>query len=331
MKSQRLALLLFLIIACGTLCSGTIPLANLLHNLKEHFSLWGRPWNPLLDERLPRLIVLLLSGASVAVAGAVSQALFQNPLATPGILGIQLGGSLAALLVLIWGFHLPYPFSLPLAAFIGCFGTLLLLYRISKQYGGMQLHLLILTGLSLSTLLVAIQGALLYSLRNEWQLLQTIAEWEAGSSADRSWLHVALLLPPTILGLACCWGSRKELNLLSLGEEEARNLGVEVEKLRWKLFLSVALLSAGALSALGTVAFLGLLLPHLIRKVSGPNHQTLIPLCAVWGGLTLSGLDLLLRTFELHWLSVGNISAVLGALFFFFLLLEQARVRSSYA
>jgi len=178
-------------------------------------------WNPLADERLPRLIILICTGASLAVSGAVMQSLFHNPLASPSVIGISTGGCLAVVMIFIFDLRFTYPYALPLAAFTGCFLTLCLVYALSQLQSGNHLTNLILTGISISTFLIAIQGLLLYSLRNHWQLIQTISEWEAGSTIDRSWQYVHMQLPLTLVGLCGCWIYREELNLLSLGEEEA--------------------------------------------------------------------------------------------------------------
>lgn len=282
-------------------------------------------WNPLLDERIPRLIVLICTGAALASSGAVMQSMFHNPLASPSVLGISSGGCLSVVLVFIFDLRFTYPYALPLAAFIGCFITLCLVYSLSRWQGGRHLTNLILTGIAISTLFIAIQGLLLYALRDRWQLIQTITEWEAGSTIDRSWQHVHMQLPLTLVGLWGCWIYREELNILALGEEEAINLGVDVKRVRWRLFLCISLLTGGALAAVGMVAFFGLILPHIIRRLQGPDHFTLIPLCIVAGGTILTLLDFCLRFFGLYDVSIGNLSAIIGGLFFLFLLFRPQK------
>lgn len=277
-------------------------------------------WNPLLDERIPRLIVIICSGASLAVAGAVMQSLFHNPLASPNILGISCGGGLLVVLVFIFELHLHYPFAIPIAAFIGCLGTLLFVYSLSRHDTGVQLNTLIITGIAVSSLLFAVQEALLYAFRDHWILIQTLTEWEAGSTLDRDWKHVHMQLPLTLIGLYGCWFYRSEIDIIALGEEEAKNLGVEVDKVRWRLFLCVALLTGGAIASVGMIAFFGLVLPHLIRYVQGPSNHHLIPLCILIGSAAFAAMDLILRVLEIHFLSIGTISAMLGGVFFLILL-----------
>lgn len=284
-------------------------------------------WNALLDERLPRLIVLACTGASLAVSGAVMQSLLNNPLAAPSVLGISSGSSLLVLIVLITGFHQANPWSIPAAAIIGALGVLLLITLLWKKSHDRPFSDLILLGIALSTLLLTIQGALLYAYRDHWQLIQTVTEWEAGSSYDRSWKHVNMQLPLVIVGLAICWIRRNEINLLGLGQEEALTLGVDVTAVRWSLIFSISLLTGGSIAALGSIPFFGLIMPHLLRKLQGPNHRTLIPLCIVGGAVTLIIFDDLLRLLGYQTLTIGNLSAVCGGIFFLGLLLKRNPMR----
>lgn len=308
-----------------TLINGEMPWENVWKGSLLRFQGQSLAWNPLLDERIPRLIVLICTGASLAVSGAVMQSMFHNPLASPSVLGISSGGCLSVVLVFIFNLRFTHPYALPLAAFIGCFVTLCLVYSLSRWQEGKHLTNLILTGIAISTLIIAIQGLLLYALRDRWQLIQTITEWEAGSTIDRSWQHVHMQLPLTIVGLWGCWVYREELNILALGEEEASNLGVDVKRVRWRLFLCISLLAGGALAAVGMIAFFGLVLPHIVRRLQGPDHLILIPLCMVAGAAILTLFDFCLRFFELHDVSIGNLSAIIGGIFFLFLLFRPQK------
>lgn len=330
--TPAIALLFFFLLfgSVSTLLNGAIPLNLVLEGIWERFSAGTNHWNPLLDERLPRLIVVICTGASLAVSGTVLQALFHNPLASPSILGMSCGGTLLVTLIMIMKWHIAYPYSIPLAAISGCLITLLVVYGLSKRNGEIQITTLILTGIAISTLLLAIQGAITYALRDQWQLIQTLTEWEAGSTFDRSWKHVHMQLPISFVGLYGCWIYRRELNILTLGEEEAKNLGVEVNRVRWRLFLCVALLTGGALAAVGLIAFFGLVLPHVIRKLAGPNNCRLIPLNMLAGSTTLVLLDLFLRVFSIHSFSIGNISTILGGFFFLTLLINLGKDPSRF-
>lgn len=316
---------LLVVLSIATLMIGDTPWNIVWHDVVDRVFQVSHQWNPLLDERAPRLIVLLCTGASLAVSGAVMQALFQNPLASPGVLGVTAGGSLCVLFIILSGFHIAYPFLIPIGAVGGCFFTMLLVYGLAKHHGGGLMTTIILTGIAISVVFMSVQGALLYSLRENWHLIQLITEWEAGSTADRTWQHVHMQFPLTLVGLWGCWRYRQEINMLTLGEDEARNLGVEVDKVRWRLFLCVSLLTGGALAGLGMIAFFGLILPNMIRKIKGPDHRSVIPIAMVGGSVILLALDLGLRIFAVHAFSIGNLSAILGGAFFLFILFGSRR------
>jgi iron complex transport system permease protein len=327
MKNSFFYLLLFMLLSLSlyTLFAGDTPWTLVWEGTKFRLQGSSQEWNPLLDERIPRLIVILCTGASLAVAGVVMQSLFQNPLASPSVLGITLGGNVLAILVLIFGLATHLPFALPGAAVTGCLLTLFLVYFLGQIQVDNPLNSLILIGVAVSTIFAAFHSLLLYAFRDQWQLIQTITEWEAGSTFDRQWQHVHMQLPLTLIGLGGCWIYREELNLMALGDEEAKNLGVDTNKVRWRLFLCVALLTGGALAAMGIIPFFGLILPHLMRTLQGSNHIRLIPACLLGGALSLMSLDVLLRFFSIRFLSIGNCSALIGALFFliFFLRSQQ--------
>ena len=307
-----------------TLWYGSLPWGILWPHTLERIQLIHTEWNPLLDERLPRLLILIATGASLTVSGCVVQSLFRNPLASPAILGISSGGSLAVVIVYLLGLQTIYSYSIPLAAFLGSFLTLISVYSLAKKNDWMDLQHLILAGLAISTMLVAFQGTILYALRDQWYLIQTITEWESGSSIERTWKHVHMQMPLTLVGLWGCWYYREEIDILALGEEEAKNLGVEVEQVRWRLFLCIALLTSGAIAALGNIGFFGLVLPNLLRNFYGPYQKNLIPLSILLGSFLLLMIDFNLRFFDLHFLTIGNLSAILGGIFFIFLLLQSS-------
>ncbi len=316
-----------ILLLCSAACilfSGEVPFSIVWEGMLDRFSgAVGAGWNPLLDERLPRLIVIFSSGAALAVSGAVMQSLFHNPLASPSGLGISSGGSLLVVLVFVMELEFTHPYTVPIAAVLGCLLTLFFVYALSSRLGGLHMPTLILTGIAISTLLIAIQGGILYALRDRWQLIQLLTEWEAGSTIDRTWVHVHMQLPLTIIGLIGCLYYRKEIDMLALGEEEAMSLGVEVRKVRGHLFFCVALLTGGALAGVGIIAFYGLVLPHLMRRIVGPSHRHLIPMCILGGSSLLACMDITLRQLHLTSFSIGNVSAVIGGLFFLSLMLDK--------
>jgi iron complex transport system permease protein len=225
------------------------------------------------------------------------------------------------------GWQLTYPFAVAIFAFVGAVVTLCTVYLLSRHSAGT--HTLVLTGLALGTFLLAVEGALLYMFRDRYSLIQLWMEWSAGSFIDRSWVHVHQQLPLTIIGITGSLRYRKELNLLSLGDEEALNLGVDVNRIRWRLFLFVALLTAGSLAGCGIIPFFGLVLPHLIRLYSGADHRILLPACCFFGASLLLFMELTLRQFSVHALTIGQLSAFFGGLFYLTMVVRRDAFRRS--
>lgn len=322
MRYIFLLVLLLLGVSVLTLCWGP-------NNL--HFLGTGSPhWNPVFDQRLPRLIILITTGASLAASGAVMQSLFQNPLAAPSVLGISFGGSLLVVIVSALDLHFYSPYAIPSAAFIGSLATLFLVYSLSRTPEGCSPTTLILSGIAISTVFLACQSALLYALKDRWQLILALTEWEAGSTHNLSWKQVHMQLPLACVGLFGAFWYRRALTLLTLGDEEASLMGVEVSKVRFRLMLSVSLLTGGALAAVGIIAFFGLILPHIMRSLVGSGHPAFLFLSTLGGATMLPLLDILLRVCEIHSFTIGNVSAILGGVFFL-LLLYQSRQRGAYA
>lgn len=325
MKHILIFTCLFLTVCLLTLGSGHTAWSVVWEGAIQRLTGESSQWNPLLDERLPRLIVLLCTGASLAVSGAVMQAIFHNPLASPSVLGLNAGGALCVVLIFAIGLSATHSYLIPIAAVSGCLLTLLFVYALSLNQGISHLTTLILTGVAISTILLAFQSAILYAMRDHWELIQTITEWDSGTTVDRNWHHVHMQLPLALIGLTGCWYYSNEVNLMALGEEEAKNLGVDVQKVRWRLFLCVSLLTGGALAAAGSIAFFGLIMPHIIRGPIGPDQRRVIPYCLFGGAIVLTSLDLGLRLFSITSLSIGNVSAITGGLFFLMLLFRIQR------
>lgn len=317
--------LLWIFGSFGILLSGSYPTYEAIRELIG-FNLG--PWNPILDERLPRWIVLSLSGGSLTLAGACMQALFGNPLASPSSLGITSGGSLLIVLSYCLGLVPLLPISIPLLAFTGSLITLLGVYSLTQWRGGGSVTLL-LVGLAISTLLNALESSLIYSVRDRWDLVRVLYEWANASSLDRSWSDVVLQLPFCLIGNFGIWSKRREIDIMSLGEEQAIALGVDTSRLRNQLFLYISLITGSTLASMGSLPFFGLLLPHLVRLITGPRNRELLPLCLIFGAGILCLLDWVLRVTSLNFLSLGNVCAVTGAAGFVVLFLYSERSRLS--
>lgn len=312
------ALTMWLVGSLGILFTGPYPTQLALGELFEILQGKSYQWNAILDERLPRWIILSCSGASVAVAGAAMQALFANPLASASSLGISSGGSLFIIIAYTCGLAQLVNVSIPAFSFIGCLGTLTLVYALFRWKGGGTASLLLI-GVAISTLLSAIESTLLYSIRDDWYLVRTLTEWASASSLDRSWSHVLFQLPLCFIALLGIFYWKREIDILSLGEEQALTLGIDVPTLRWGLFFLISLITGSTLAALGSLPFFGLLLPHAIRSITGPLHSRLLPLSALAGAGMLCLLDWLLRMSGYGVATLGNFCALFGAAGFLFL------------
>lgn len=276
----------------------------------------------ILELRLPRTLLAFFIGAILAQCGAAMQGMFRNPLADPGIIGVSAGAAVGAVLAI----YLSPPgqtwWSVPLGAFATGLATSLLIYKLARGGSGTSVFILLLAGIAVSALAGAFIGFISYL--SDDTRLRDLSLWQMGSlaSADGARVWVAALAF-ALLALRLQHHAAA-LNALLLGEPEARHLGIEVEPLKRELVLLVALGVGLAVSAAGVIGFVGLVVPHIVRMVSGPCHRTLLPLAALCGGLLLLvadiGARLLLAPAELP---VGILTALLGAPFFILLLLQQ--------
>lgn len=277
--------------------------------------------------RLPRIGAATLVGAALAVAGAAVQGVFRNPLADPGIIGISSGAAAGAVSAIALGLPAVHPLLLPAAAFAGAMGAGLLVHALSAARPGDSVASLLLTGIAVSSFLGAVTATIL-AFTYDRELLREMLFWLMGGLDNRTWTHVHLALPPIVVGTLVVLAFARDLNLLLLGEEGARALGVRVERVRLTLLAAAALIAAAAVAISGTIAFVGLMVPHLTRLLVGPDHRVLLPACALGGAIFLVLADavarLLIPPAELR---VGIVTAFVGAPFFLFLL-HQRRVRA---
>lgn len=292
---------------------------------------WVAPWEIwngdseariiLLDLRLPRIVLALLVGANLALAGVVMQALFNNPMAEPYVVGVSAGAALGAVLVLATGVSktLGGLNLTAVAALTGAWTAGLVVYLLARRGGRVPVETLLLTGIAVSTLLVSITTYLL--LKQDFHELRSALFWLLGGLAYRGWDYVLLLLPYSVIGWIAVAVLRRDLDVLAQGETAAFHLGMPVERTKAIFLLVASLLAASTVAAVGIVAFVGLIVPHLGRLLGGPGHRRLIPLAAVLGGTLLLWADLLAR-----WvapgeeLPLGIITGAAGAVFFLVLL-----------
>lgn len=274
--------------------------------------------------RLPRILMALVSGAVLSVSGMVYQALFRNPMADPYVLGISSGAafaiSFAAFIGLIGG--ATGLWEVPLIAFLGSTGTALCILVLS---GGVRRSptTLLLTGVALNFLLSALMTLFMYLNRAQ---LQSIMQWTLGSFGSASWTKLLVLLIAAVIGLGPIFLMTRELDILLLDEASARSVGLPVKTVRLLLLLFTTFATAVTVSFCGTIGFVGLMVPHIMRLVTGPQHRHLVPFSLIGGAIMMVGADTVSRTvLGSSELPVGVITAIAGAPLFIILLIHARR------
>lgn len=276
--------------------------------------------------RVPRILVAALVGGGLAAAGTGMQGLFRNPMADPGIIGVSAGGALGGVVAIASGLYGWTVLSVPAMAFIGALGAALAVYGIARVIGRGTPTALLLTGMAVSAFVGAMVSLVITLTANNQDVLREIVYWLSGGLEARAWRHVRMAGLPILVGMAVLLRYSRELNLLLLGDEEARSLGVRVTAVRRWLLLGVALVTGAAVSVSGIIGFVGLVIPHMLRLITGPDHRLLIPASALGGAAFLVAADTLARVIvEPAEVRVGIITAIAGAPFFLWLLYRNRR------
>ncbi|QPC85840.1 iron chelate uptake ABC transporter family permease subunit [Mesorhizobium sp. NBSH29] len=281
------------------------------------------------DIRLPRLVLGMLVGASLAVSGAVMQGLFRNPLADPGIVGVSSGASLGAVSMIVLGGTSLAPFTslfgnhaLPLAAFMGGLLVMFVLYRVATRGGQTSVATLLLAGIAIGALAGALTGMLVF-MADDSQL-RDMTFWQLGSLAGATWSKVAAVAPVMIAALAAAPFMARGLNALALGEATAFHLGVPVQRLKYVAIVATAAATGAAVAVSGGIGFVGIVVPHLLRLLIGPDNRYLLPASALLGATLLLLADALSRTIVAPAeLPIGIVTAAAGAPFFLWILLRR--------
>ncbi|MDF1690284.1 MAG: iron ABC transporter permease [Cycloclasticus sp.] len=273
--------------------------------------------------RLPRTLLAVLIGASLGLSGAALQGMVRNPLAEPGVIGVSSSAALGAVIVFYFGLAAIFPMALPLGGIAGALLAVIFLYLLTGKNGSMLT--LILAGVAVSSLAAALTALALNLSPNPYASLE-IFFWLMGSLADRSFTHVWLILPPTLLGWWQMLKGRRDLDVLSLGEDTAQSLGVNLQKLNQKIILGVALAVGSAVSVSGGIGFVGLVVPHLLRPYVGYQPGRLLISSALGGAILLLAADIVVRLLPTQQeLKIGVLTALLGAPFFLHLILKSRR------
>ncbi|MEE3635875.1 iron ABC transporter permease [Pseudomonas sp. AL 58] len=317
-----------LLVSCLTALafgSASVPLAYVWGIVGEQLGLsGGGDWTQGQSRivwliRAPRVVLGALVGAGLALVGTALQAVTRNPLADPHLLGVSSGAALGAVLVVLFLGDFAGVFSLPLAAFIGALGSMALVLAVANQQGRMSSERLLLAGVAVSFVLMALVNLLLYT--GDQHASNSVMFWMLGGLGLARWEMLWLPALCLLLGLLALLALARGLNALMSGEHTAVSLGFNVQAVRVQVFVCTALLTGVLVALSGAIGFVGLMLPHLARRLVGAEHRRLLPVSALLGGLFLVWVDVAARTLIAPQdLPIGIATAAIGGVFFIALL-----------
>lgn len=324
---------LLLAVMLVSLCLGpvTIPLTETARIALSLFGMHdtGVPVSDLLvvrDIRLPRILLASLAGAGLAVAGAMMQAFFRNPLADPGVTGVSSGAAVGAVAVLASGVSVIGAWTLPAAAFVGALMAMALIQLIGTIARDRTPVTLLLIGVALSAFSGAVVGAII-SNASDSQTVKGAVFWLQGDLNAASWEQVRLIVGPALICIVISMAMTRELNALLLGDDQAQSTGVPVGRVRTGLLVLTAVLVGSIVSVTGVIGFVGLVVPHAVRLVGGADHRWLLPASALLGASFLTAADTVARVVvePAHW-QTGVVCALAGSPVFLLLVLRSRRV-----
>jgi iron complex transport system permease protein len=288
--------------------------------------------NVLMGIRLPRILMGILIGGGLGLAGAALQGLFRNPLVEPGLIGVSSGGAFFAVVFIVFGASLTSItplfslIGLPLFAFLGGLLVTLLVYNISSYSGKTDISVLILAGVAINALMGALIGLVLFYADDA--ALRNFTFWSLGDLGGSNWSKLGIAAVLILPALTFIMRLFPQLNAMALGEREAYHMGVNIQYVKYVLFLASALIVGTAVSMSGTIGFVGLVVPHLIRLGFGADHRLVLPGSFLLGAILLSAADLLARNLvRPAELPIGIITALLGAPFFIYLIVNFKKVK----
>jgi iron complex transport system permease protein len=282
-----------------------------------------------LDVRVPRVLLAMAVGAALAVAGTVMQSFFQNPMASPFILGAASGASLGATVAFTTGLSATAGLALvglsaqSVLAFIGAVGVTFLVYALSRRGGQTNTTLLLLTGIAVGTFAGAIAYLLMFLCTTE--KADQVLMWVMGRLQYRGWNELAMAAPATIVGIVFVRFFARDLNVMLLGAEAAQHLGVHVERTRLVLLVVSSLLTAVAVATVGIIGFVGLVVPHVMRLLVGPDHRALLPASVLGGALLVVGADAAVKAIFREQVPLGVLTTLVGCPFFVLLLTRREK------
>jgi len=323
-KKLRLLIVLLLLLGSGLLTSMLIgPVKTNLQDLWNFIINHDKTFATIfLNLRLPRALLAFLVGASLSLSGAILQGYFQNPMADPFVVGVSSGASFGAVLAINLGLNMQLlGFSLQsILAFATGFAIVYFVYLLSQRKGVFKLETLLLTGVAAGALASALTSFLIFMKSESYE--QAVF-WLLGSFALSDWNQIAAVLPYFLLCLIVAQWLAKDMNLLVLGDDVAQSLGCPVKRVRKAFLVISTLLAASSVSVCGIIGFVGLIVPHWVRILIGPDHRHLFIFSSLTGGIFLIFCDLLARTLLPSELPIGIITAAAGAPFFIYLLNQR--------
>jgi iron complex transport system permease protein len=309
-----LGALAFVSMLVGPAAAGTFELLDMMSGGEADTA-----WMIMREVRLPRTLLAVTVGMSLGLAGATLQGFLRNPLVDPGVIGITSAASLGAVLALYTGISLLFPLALPLMGIVGAVACVLLLQGLA---GRGSVLTLVLAGVAVSSLSAALMSLALNLSPNPYAAAE-IMFWLLGSVTDRSMDHVALAVPLMALGWAMLAASARSLDALSLGEEAAASLGVDLKRTRALVITGTAISVGAGTAVIGGIGFIGLVVPHLLRPLVGHTPSRLLLASALGGGILLVAADILIRLLSSGVeLKLGVLTAIIGAPFFLWLILR---------
>jgi iron complex transport system permease protein len=274
--------------------------------------------------RLPRVLLGLLVGGALAVSGAALQGIFRNPLADPTIVGVASGASVGAVAAILLGLSGAVYGGIQGAAFVGGMAAVAVVYALARHEGRTETVTLVLVGIAVTAIAGALVGLMIASADDDE--LRDIVFWSLGSLGGATWPLVVATAPFVTVGAVAALMQTRPLDLLALGDREASHLGVDVERVRILLVVALALATSAAVAAAGIVAFVGLIVPHLIRLLGGPSHRVVLPASLLAGGAVVALADLVARTVAAPVeLPLGVVTALAGGPLFLWLVLRTRR------
>ncbi|MDH8679151.1 iron ABC transporter permease [Fusibacter bizertensis] len=275
--------------------------------------------------RLPRIILSILVGGVLSIIGTVFQAVFKNPMADPYVMGVSSGAAFGATMGIIFGFGISIAGlgMVSIMAFVGAFSTMLLVYQLSKVGGRVSTTGILLAGIVVNAILSSVISFVMLLNHND---IDKIVTWTMGSFNASSWDHVKLFLIPMFVGVAYMLSLSRELNTLAISENDAKNIGVNVELIKKGTLVVASMLAALSVSVSGIIGFVGLIVPHLFRMIFGSDHRILLPVSFIGGGLFMVICDTMARSLLGNMeIPVGIITSIIGGPFFLMLLQRHKR------